>query len=93
MTQYTESKPEHQRPERDFFSFVLDETVPGTQPTPTDGENTVPQSNIPAAESTPGEPTLPENNRNLVDTPETPPSEELVRRYPGRDRKPPPRFY
>ena len=104
-TQYTESKQsEHQRSEQDLFPSVIDETVPDIHPTTPEctftqeqdthvGERTGPEASIPVLEPKPKEQSIPENIDNLENPPLNLPAEELVRRYPGRERKPPQRYY
>ena len=102
--QYTESKQsEHQQPERDLFSPVLPETAPDIDPTRAEAtftqehkahesKETETEVSIPIVEPKLNEqPSL--KNGNWENPSVETPSDDTVRRYPGRERKPPLRYY
>ena len=103
--QYTESKQsEHQQPERDLFSPVLPETAPDIDPTRAeatftqehkahDSEETETEVSIPIVEPRLNEQPSLKNNDNWENPSVKTPSDDTVRRYPGRERKPPLRYY
>ena len=92
------------QPERDLFSPVLPETAPDIDPTRAEAtftqehkahesEETETEVSIPIKEPKLNEQPSLKNNDNWENPSVKTPSDDTVRRYPGRERKPPLRYY